>query len=309
MEVRNEDLATRRGSKSPKGRKRKALMAPIKKIGAMVGQGYIQYKSKQLEMGPFQQKVALEIDSSRYLVRTVSRIEELRKTLRLRYKVFFLEGMKKRKSIGMDLEPFDFVADHLIVIDKASREIVGTYRLISSLFSSSFYSQAEFVLDEFLKEPGTKLELGRACIHPEHRNGAVIALLWKGLHEYMTLTESRFLFGCASIKTVNLNEIAAVYHYLIENQLVSDKYHIRPTPAYRVEGLDSGLQHGWQMSADPKDLEARNLVPSLLRSYFKAGAKVMGEPALDRDFECIDFLTILEKDLLDSGYSKKFGSK
>jgi len=250
--------------------------------------------------------VPIFIDSSRYIVRTAASYEELRQALRLRYQVFIKEGLHRRKAMGLDIDRFDFVADHLLVEDKASKSIVGTYRIITSLFSNEFYSQSEFELGEFLKEPGTKLELGRACIELEHRNGAVLTLLWKGIHEYMSLTNSRFLFGCASIKTVNISEIASITLHLLKEDKLSDKWGIRPTEAYTARGLEKELA---RLSAMGPAEAAGERIPPLLRSYFKAGAKIMGMPALDWDFQCIDFLTILEKDLLDGSYSRKFSTR
>jgi putative hemolysin len=293
---------------TPVKKKRDVLIKPIKKLGGVVGQKYLEYKSKQSPAGQFFQKVPIFIDSSRYSVRTVSNFEELRQSLRLRYKVFIREGLKKRKPIGLDTDTFDFIADHLVVEDKASGRIVGTYRLISSLFSSEYYSQSEFELDEFLKQPGIKLELGRACIEQEHRNGAVLTLLWKGIHEYMSLTNARFLFGCASIKTTDVEQISRIYHSLHAKGLVSLDYQIRPTPAFRISDL-SGMASQPSVANEASVQGETEAIPSLLRSYFKAGARVMGEPALDVDFQCIDFLTILQKDLLDDSYSRKFSSR
>ena len=52
--------------------------------------------------------------------------------------------------------------------------------------------------------------------------------------------------------------------------------------------------------------DIKGLIPPLLRSYFTAGAKVYGEPALDLDFKCIDFLTILDVNNLTSGYKRRY---
>lgn len=284
-------------------KKPQSLIQPIKKLGGVVGSKYLEFKSKRAETGQFFQKVPIAIDSSRYIVRTVADFEDLRQALRLRYKVFIREGLKKRKAIGLDTDAFDFVADHLVVEDKATQKIVGTYRLIASLFSSEFYSQSEFELGEFLAQPGVKLELGRACIEMEHRNGAVIALLWKGIHEYMSRINARFLFGCASIKTTDVQEISKIYHSLHAQGLVSQEFNIHPTPAYRISQLELLQKESLVHVTEPI---SREQIPSLLRSYFKAGARVMGEPALDKEFQCIDFLTILQKDLLDESYSRKF---
>jgi putative hemolysin len=82
------------------------------------------------------------------------------------------------------MDEFDLRCDHLIIQDAASREVIGTYRVNASTYSRNFYSNKEFHLDNFLRSPGCKLELGRACIHKDYRNGRVLSLLWKGIVMY-----------------------------------------------------------------------------------------------------------------------------
>ena len=46
----------------------------------------------------------------------------------------------------------------------------------------------------------------------------------------------------------------------------------------------------------------------LLQFYLKCGAQVCGEPALDKACKCIDYLTILDKEQMDAGAKRKYGS-
>ncbi|HEX3035652.1 MAG TPA: hypothetical protein VHT73_11080 [Thermodesulfobacteriota bacterium] len=50
--------------------------------------------------------------------------------------------------------------------------------------------------------------------------------------------------------------------------------------------------------------KSEELVPPLLKSYLKAGAKVCGAPALDRKFRCVDFLPILDVELLSTSFER-----
>lgn len=52
--------------------------------------------------------------------------------------------------------------------------------------------------------------------------------------------------------------------------------------------------------------EAEALMPSLLKSYLKLGAKVICEPAYDEEFDCIDFLTVLKRENLSNSLAEKF---
>ncbi|MCX7978516.1 MAG: hypothetical protein N2578_05885, partial [Bdellovibrionaceae bacterium] len=57
---------------------------------------------------------------------------------------------------------------------------------------------------------------------------------------------------------------------------------------------------------DAEKNEIKELLPPLLRAYIKIGAYVGGEPAWDDEFQCIDFLTVLQKEDLNMALWKKF---
>lgn len=237
------------------------------------------------------------IETPRYILKTANKSSELLNVFELRYQIFL---DKSGQDGGFDIDQFDSICDHLIIIDKESEQVVGTYRIISSKFSEKFYSQQEFDLDHFINSPGDKLELGRVCIHQEHRNGLVIDLLWKGICRYIDLTKSRYLFGCSSIKTVDPETAKLLFHYLKNENLVQDHF-----------GIDSTGQYLMDFSTEdeytPEVLkEAKSYLPSLLRSYFSAGAFVHGRPALDLEFGCIDFLTILDINNISPSYKRRY---
>ena len=283
---------------------RSKFVRPIQeKIRGKIDKTYIRLRSwQQLQMGRFLQKIPLHLDISDYEVFTIRSIAELQDVLRLRYEVFIQEGLNKTWPVRVDLDKYDFLADHLVVRHKPTNRIIGTYRLISSSYSNVFYSQSEFELDDLLSRDGTKLEMGRACIHKDFRNGSVIAVLWRGVRQYMALTDTRYMFGCASIKTMDISEISLIYHYLMENSFISNEFNIKPTEAFKIKELSASSASALLSSSQ----DIRGLIPTLLRSYFKAGARVVGEPALDREFKCIDFLTVLDVVSLNEAYDKKF---
>jgi len=242
----------------------------------------------------------IEVDTKLYRLETAKTMNDLLEVFELRHRIFLEDtGAASKDSDGFDVDDYDSLCDHIVIRSKENNRIVGTYRVISSLHCDEFYSQSEFDLDEFLNRKGHKLELGRACIHHGHRNGAVIDLLWKGIAEYIKLTGSRYLFGCSSLKITDPADAKAVFNYLEENQQRLDQYSITPLSDYKMdfESVDASLM-------DSKDV--KGLIPPLLRSYFTAGAKVFGEPALDKAFKCIDFFTILDMDNLTSGYKRRY---
>ena len=112
-----------------------------------------------LPLKSFRQKVKLCIERERFVIKTAENEKELARVLRLRHEVFYRELLERKLLLGMDMDKFDFRCDHLIIIDKKTDTYIGTYRMISSLFSRKFYSATEFHLDPILNLHGVKLEL------------------------------------------------------------------------------------------------------------------------------------------------------
>ncbi len=256
------------------------------------------------KMREFKPKVRLFIDSRKYIIKTVDNIIELEKALELRYEVFYRETLNKDTLTGIDIDKFDLLSDHLIIIDKNINKVVGTYRLISSEFSDSFYSETEFSIDSVKEAAGIKIELGRACVHRDYRNGTAIALLWKGLSEYIKTLEAKYLFGCSSVSTTNIVEICLIYKYIKELHLSPESMRVYPKGKFKLKEI------GYHLDAfhkfDIKSESIRQFIPALLKSYLKAGSVICGEPALDKKFKCADFFTVLDLQILTDTYEKRY---
>src|SRR4051812_8925939 len=90
----------------------------------------------------FKRTVDVSIERGRYLVKTIETQSELNEVLRLRYAVFQREFRKKKFPFGFDIDSFDSDCDHLVIKDREENDrIVGTYRIITSANSPSFYSE------------------------------------------------------------------------------------------------------------------------------------------------------------------------
>lgn len=247
--------------------------------------------------------VPVHYETDDFLVTTAASGPDLLKVLQLRHEVFVQEWQGRRAFHGLDVDGYDFSADHLMIIDKRVSEVVGTYRLLSSHFTHDFYSASEFEIDLFLRTPSVKLELGRACVHSTYRDGNTIDLLWKGLTQYIEKTKTELLFGCSSIKVTDGPTMSRFYRSLYEAGQWSDEFKVRPTFDYQYPGFLTTAQEPMNV------LERREIVPPLLRSYLSAGALVYGWPALDRDFACTDLLTILNWKTLNPRFHSRFVAK
>ncbi|HON12116.1 MAG TPA: GNAT family N-acyltransferase [Chitinispirillaceae bacterium] len=262
----------------------------------------IIFKPGTLKFRAFKQKVRLNIERENFTIKTVENNEELAKALRLRYEVFYKELLEKKLITGMDIDRFDFKCDHLVIIDKKTGNYIGTYRLISSLFHKKFYSSTEFHLDDIINLSGTKLELGRACVHRDYRTGSSIALLWRGITNYMKETGTKYLFGCSSVKTTDIRVIASIYKHFQENGKVSDEINVSPKGKFRMRNFRKTLE-----SITPQEIaDAREKIPPLLNSYINMGSMICGEPALDKKFKCADFLTLFDVEKSEKKVHRKY---
>ncbi|HEY8278725.1 MAG TPA: GNAT family N-acyltransferase [Bdellovibrionota bacterium] len=240
-------------------------------------------KKNKFPLHTFKPKIQVYQSTDKFILKTAESPFELRQVLKLRHEIFYKELQSRSHSTKLDFDEFDSICDHLIIIDRKTRKILGTYRLISSLYSERFYSQGEFNLTGVLELPGNKLELGRACIAQEFRTGTIINLLWKGIAEYISKTKSEYLFGCASVQTVDAVVASRLLALLRDKELVVEGLGVHPTEAYQCK-----------LPRVAADESLQKEIPALIQSYILAGAKFYGEPALDVDFHCFDFFMMLK---------------
>lgn len=238
------------------------------------------------------------VASSVYSARLARDFEEVRAAQALRFEVFNLElneGLEQSYSTGLDADPFDAACNHLIVEHLPSQSVVGTYRLQSGANAArklGYYCAQEFEFGCFEALRGEMIELGRACVHPQHRKMSVLGLLWKGIANYAKAHGGRYLFGCSSLTSQDPSVGASVYAELFRNHIVEPLLRTRPLAAY-----DCSLD---RLAAEPAN------IPKLLRAYLSLGAKICGPPALDRQFKTIDFLTFLDLEALPAAARQRF---
>ena len=239
-----------------------------------------------------------------YEVRYAKTLEELDEVLRLRFEVFNVElgeGLDESWETGLDRDPFDAVCHHLIVADRRTDEIVGTYRIQTVAMAKQhigLYSDLEFDLGEVPDAIMSKaVEVGRACVSLSHRNTQVLYLLWRGLAHYMMCNHLRYLFGCCSLTSQDPAEGLAVMKHLEAKGHVLSEFTVEP-------------RSGWECyrPADTAHLlwDAPVHIPKLFRIYLRHGAKVCGPPAIDRDFKTIDYLILFDIEAMDERSTRAF---
>jgi putative hemolysin len=256
----------------------------------------------------------------RYRLRLAESAEDREAACRLRFKVFNIElgeGLESSYETGLDIDRFDAVCEHLLVEDKLSRRVVGTYRMQSGETASrheGYYSGQEFNLAPYEPLRAGILELGRASIDREHRTPEVLMLLWRGIAQYATEMGLRYLLGCSSLNSNDPAEGWQMYRQ-IDNFRVSPEFETLPTAAYAcpTEQQDAHAQPPFcqtdrsspdEVSTAPGKTPIK--VPKLLRTYLAIGARIAAPPAWDREFRTIDFLTLLDLKLLSPVARQRF---
>lgn len=242
-------------------------------------------------------------DCGNYSLKMLSNNKELYQALQLRKRVFIGEVQNKTSTKPLEFDRFDGLADHLGVFDKNNDRMIGTYRIFYSDEMQRFYSETEFNLESIHQLQGKKIELGRACIHPNHRNGVVLQLLWKGIAKVMNLYGARYLLGCSSVHTTNPEVALALTSYFYKNDMT-----LHQDDIYPLGEPWGGLADSSRMRNVSASETALAHLPPLLRMYLKAGAKVAQTPAFDKDFGCFDFFTILDRESLSVSFQKRFFS-
>lgn len=236
-------------------------------------------------------------DAPRYSLHVARGADEVVAVQRLRYRVFAEEmGATLASPIeGLDVDPFDIYCDHLVVRDDCSGDVVGTYRMLPpdrATVAGGLYSDTEFDLDALGPLRDSLVETGRSCVHPDHRSGAVVSLVWAGIARYMLLSGRRYLAGCASVPLADGGTLAAgVWDTVRAKHYAPGSRRVTPLRPWD----DTGIERA-----------ARPTLPPLLRGYLRLGSQVCGPPAHDPDFGVADFFVLLDMHEVNERYLRFF---
>lgn len=230
-----------------------------------------------------------------YTLRFADCAADLKAIQRLRFEVFNVElreGLEDSFATGLDQDRFDLACHHLMVTETRTSQVVGTYRMQTQAMAragAGWYTASEYDLsklpDDFFD---AAVETGRACVVKEHRNGRVLNHLWRGLAAYLAHNHKRFLFGCCSLTSQDPSVAKQTHDFLASGNFLRRELEVPALPEYRCYEKDFVA-----------DINTTVKLPPLFASYLKLGAKIIGEPALDRHFKTIDFLALLDIGDLD----------
>jgi putative hemolysin len=237
----------------------------------------------------------VDLTAGRYRLFFARSQDDLMAVQRLRFRVFneeLGEGLASSWQTGLDDDGLDQRLHHIVIAEVRSGKVVGSYRLQTASMADAFgglYSAGEFDLagvPEAVLRDG--VEIGRACVDAEHRNGRVLHLLWRGLAAYLTWNRKRWLFGCCSVPGRDPAMGPFLHQRLMRAGYCEPEERVRPRA-----GMSCPPEAGFAPDGAP-------CIPPLFQSYLTLGARVLGPPALDEAFGTIDFFVVLHVEALDS---------
>ncbi len=227
-----------------------------------------------------------EAKSPRYCAAIASDANTVRAAQRLRYRVFHAANAAEEPNDrlhpeAIDEDHFDRHCRHLVVRETATGAVVGTYRILTAegaRAAGGFYSETEFDCSRLRRLPGRLVEVGRACVDPDHRSGAVISQLLGGLTRWVVAHRYDWVMGCASIDLDDGVEAAAsLCGRLLREHSAPEQWRVTPHTPFRI---------------GPSSVPERT-VPPLIKAYLRFGATVAGAPAFDEAFRTADVLMLL----------------
>ena len=232
---------------------------------------------------------------------------ELREAQRLRWRVF-VEEMGARLDVpegtppGHDADRFDAYCEHLLVrpatdADDEPAPLIGTYRVLTpdaARRAGGLYSETEFDLAPLAALRARAVELGRSCVDARWRAGGAIMALWRALGQFMQRDGHDTMIGCASVSMRDGGHVAAsLWARLRESDLAAAEWQVRPHLPLPVDELRQDLD------VSP---------PPLIKGYLRCGAKLLGAPAWDPDFNTADLPLLVRVADMPARYRRHFFS-
>jgi putative hemolysin len=242
----------------------------------------------------------------RYTLLLTSEPSQIRAAQRLRYHVFSTEsGFTLRRDDELDVDHFDDYCDHLIVREDHTGELVGCYRMLpppGAIAAGGLYSANEFDISALDALRPFMVEMGRAVVRSDHRNGAVILMMWTGILAYLDRCGYDYVVGCVSVPThadgPPGSRLRGIRDAVLDRYGVGPELTVHPYRPVRIDGRD----------LDSIVPPARTTIPALMRGYLRLGAQICGEPSHDPDFGVGDFLALLDKRRADLRYLNRLRS-
>jgi putative hemolysin len=238
-------------------------------------------------------------DAPPYALRLAATDEDLTAAQRLRYEVFVAElggdGPLVDHEARLERDAFDPHFDHLVLVDPRRDpagldHVVGAYRVLPGdrrAAAGQFYSESEYDLTPLLTSGKRLLELGRSCVHADHRGGTAMFHLWNGLADYVLDRNIEVLFGVASFHGTDVSALAQPLAWLHHHHLAPAGMRVSARAPYRQ---DMNL-----VAAEKLDRKlAMSATPALIKAYLRLGGFVGDGAFIDHAFNTTDVCLVMD---------------
>jgi putative hemolysin len=226
---------------------------------------------------------------------------------------------------ALDLDGFDQDYLHLFMWNKATSELVGSYRLgrVDDLLAKQgrrgLYTSTLFKYNlGFLERLGPALELGRSFVRKEYqRKPASLALIWRGIGEFLVRNPHyKILFGPVSISKDYQGLSRQLMVELLEShrsdQTLGGLVKAKNPPRQRLDKeeravLESLVKDVDDISTLVSEIEDDGRgMPVLLKHYLRLNARLLSFNVDETFGSCIDGLIVVDLRTTDPKILKRF---
>ena len=230
----------------------------------------------------------------RYAARLAEGPEDIEKAQRLRFRAF-IEGrgaaVEGPRAMGLDADDLDPHCDHMLIEERRTGELVCCFRMMPLANGGEVgrsYSARYYDLSALSDYPDSMVEMGRFCVHPDHRDPDVIRVAWAAMTRYVDDRKMGMLFGCSSFQGVDAEAYLDAFALLKEKHLAPKRWLPR-VKAPRVFRYAASLR----LRRPDMKLAVRRM-PPLLRTYLLMGGWVSDHAVIDHDLNTLHVFTGVE---------------
>ena len=192
---------------------------------------------------------------------------------------------------GLDQDKFDDACTHFLIEEVATGLLVCCFRMLPLAGGAQInrsYSAQFYELSALARFEGPMVEMGRFCIHPDHRDPDIVRVAWGAMTRFVDDNKVELLFGCSSFQGTDAETYLDAFAMLKERHLAPRRW----LPRVKAPLVFRFAQKLRKRRPDMKLAMLR--MPPLLRSYLLMGGWVSDHAVVDRQMGTLHVFTGLE---------------
>lgn len=235
------------------------------------------------------------MEQKKFIIKIASTNEELKELYHTRYKeMLCFYNSDLSENSGSDYSIYDEIAKNVIAIDTNTNKIVGSYRIVTTsdlnntFGINSFVCENEYDISKLKQNNNQIMELSRAFINQEYRNGSLLLLLWQFVFNYALENKMKYIIGDASFKSLDPLDFKEELSYLYYNYPIDDNLEIKSKMPNSTMNF---------MKEEEIDvLKVKQSLPPLIKAYIKFGCCISKEYFIDEPFGSVDVFILVDTD-------------